>query len=225
MITDPSTSNTRPGWPFRSTSRGTAHAGWVAWPPTSRKRAANGVVPVTGRRAARTLPPPSVHTTTSSASSDSKPVQVAGPARHQEAAGELASVGTVGVEAPPGGVDPPTGPRHQLPTGRLGAARRCRRSRRRVVEDVVQEKGGAFDRLELLEEDEEGQRQRVGQLGALAGPGAIGLQRLRQPRSFVGLAARSGRPQLVDAQSGHDRRQIGRRGGRRRPDPLRDHRT
>ena len=55
--------------------------------------------PTTGRMAARTLPPPSVQTTTSSDSMRAGARQVARGAGHQEAVGQRAAVAQVGIEA------------------------------------------------------------------------------------------------------------------------------
>lgn len=125
--------------------------------------------------------------------------------------GQLASMGAVGVEPSPGCIDPAAGARHQLAARDLGPVDDGGDLVVGIVEDVMEEEHGTFHRLELLEQDQEGQGQGVGQFGTVIRRGSLRLHRLGQPRSLVRLATDPRRAQLVDAEAGHDRRQIRRR--------------
>ena len=85
-----------------------------------------------------------------------------------------------------------------------------------VVEHLAQQERGPLLGREALEHDEEGQRQRVGELGLRGGLILACDQRLGQPLADVRLAPGAGRAQLIDAEAGDD----GGDPGRRRVDPL-----
>jgi hypothetical protein len=76
-----------------------------------------------------------------------------------------------------------------------------------VVEDLAEEEDGPLDGRQLLEQVEEGERERVG--GLRVAHGLVLDERLRQPLPGVDLAARPRRPELVDREPGGDRREVG----------------
>jgi hypothetical protein len=80
-----------------------------------------------------------------------------------------------------------------------------------VVEDVVEQQHGALLRGQGLEQDEEGEGERVGHLDlagrVLAGWGAE--QRLWQPIADIGLASNPGRAQLIAGRPVTSRRESG----------------
>src|SRR5262245_27194035 len=83
-----------------------------------------------------------------------------------------------------------------------------------VAEHVLQGDGGALFRSEGLEDNQEGERQRVGQFGLLGGVVRRALgDWLGQPLPDVGLPSRAGRAQLVDREPRGDRGDIGTGGG------------
>jgi hypothetical protein len=77
-----------------------------------------------------------------------------------------------------------------------------------VAEDVVEQEDRALDRRERLEQYEERHRERVRLLDEDGGIiGIVGHDRLRKPLADVLLVPRERRPELVNAEAGHDRRQ------------------
>jgi len=79
-----------------------------------------------------------------------------------------------------------------------------------VAEDVVEQEDRALDRVELLEQDEERERERVrllGVAGRVAPRVVVGEERLREPLAHVDLAARLRRAQVIDAEPRDDRGQ------------------
>jgi hypothetical protein len=66
-----------------------------------------------------------------------------------------------------------------------------------LVEHLVQQERGALLGRQALEQDEEGERQRVCHLG-LAGGIVVGHERLRQPLADVGLAPDPRRAEMVE---------------------------
>jgi hypothetical protein len=66
--------------------------------------------------------------------------------------------------------------------------------------------GGALERRQLLEQHQEGQRQRVGLLYCRL---LLEHDRLGQPRSGVRDAGGPGRIELVETEAGHDGDEIG----------------
>ena len=98
------------------------------------------------------------------------------------------------------------GPRTQLAAGRRRPAQRAGHLLEGVAEDVVEQVGGAFERRQLLEQHQEGQRQRVRLLGCRL---LLDHHRLGQPRAGVRDAGGPGRVELVEAEAGHDGDEIG----------------
>lgn len=83
-----------------------------------------------------------------------------------------------------------------------------------VAEDLVQQEDRSLDRRERFHHHEEGHRQRLGELGLLAHPGArVGEHGLGKPFTDVQLAPGAGGAQLVDGQAGRDLGQVGARRG------------
>ena len=80
-----------------------------------------------------------------------------------------------------------------------------------VGEDLAQQERRALDGREPLEQHEEGERERVGQLGlgARVAGALVGEQRLGQPRPDVLLAPHARGAQVVDRQAGGDGREVG----------------
>jgi hypothetical protein len=79
-----------------------------------------------------------------------------------------------------------------------------------VVEHLAQQEHRALDRTERLEHHQERHRDRLGERQPVARRGrALRHQRLREPRTDVGLALHARRAQVVDRQARHDRRQPG----------------
>ncbi len=79
-----------------------------------------------------------------------------------------------------------------------------------VAEDVVEQEDGPLDRRQLLEQDEERERERVRLLGVvrrIEPRTIVGQKRLGQPLAHVHLAAGPRRAQVIDAEPRHDRRQ------------------
>ena len=148
---------------------------------------------MTARASAGTLPPPSPWRTTSLARSASRALQLALCGGGEEASRQLVALLARGLESWSALLDVAAGSRGQLARvvlaladdlGDLGVA---------VVEDVVQQEGRALLRREALEQNEERERERVGELGlARRVVGAVGHERLGQPLTDVGLAAYAG---------------------------------
>ena len=90
--------------------------------------------------------------------------EISGGARQEEAIGDLPAVLEIGVEALTPHLDALPSPRGQLAARRLGPTQGTSHFPEGVPEDVVEEVGGPLQRSQLLEEDEEGQRERVGLL-------------------------------------------------------------
>lgn len=96
----------------------------------------------------------------------------------------------------------------QLAAGRLALA--DHRPDRGVVvgEDVVQQEGRALRRRQALQQGEESERERLGQLGARGRVSVIvRLERLRQPRPGVCRAPHPLAAQVIEAEAGHHRRE------------------
>jgi len=86
-----------------------------------------------------------------------------------------------------------------------------------LVEHVAQQERGALLGREALEQDQEGERQRVRHLGLAAGIVVVaGHERLGQSLANVGLAPDPRRAELVEREPRNHRRQV----GARRLDPL-----
>ena len=80
-----------------------------------------------------------------------------------------------------------------------------------VGEDVVQQEDRALDRVQLFEQHEERERERVrllGVRGRIDRDVLVRQERLREPLADVHLAPCACRSQLVDAQPRDDRRQV-----------------
>ena len=110
------------------------------------------------------MPPPSVQTTTSSDEHVEETREVSGGAGQKEAIGHLPAVLEVSVEALTTQLDALPSPRGQLAGRRLGPIQGTCHLPEGVSEDVMEEVGSPLQRSQLLEEDEEGQRERVGLL-------------------------------------------------------------
>ena len=78
-----------------------------------------------------------------------------------------------------------------------------------MTEDVVQHEDHPLERGKALQDHEEGEAHRFGQLGCVLTAADLGGDGLRKPRSHIGFALDPRRAQDVDAQVGADRRQPG----------------
>src|SRR3954451_6377581 len=118
--------------------------------------------------------------------------------------------GLVGVEARAAGLEALARARDELARVDLGPLDDLGDLRVLVAEHLAQQVGRALDRVQLLQEHEQGERQRVRELGARGRAGGRVLQqRLRQPRPHVCLAAGARRPQDVDREPRRHRRDPG----------------
>ena len=135
-----------------------------------------------------------------------EPREVPGGAGHEKAVHQGAPLAQVGVEALAPLLDPLPCPRPELAAGGRSPSERARHLVEGVPEDVVEQVGGALERRQLLEQHEEGQRQRVRLLG---GRLLLDHHRLGQPRTGVGDARGPGGIELVEAEAGHDGDEIG----------------
>ena len=121
-----------------------------------------------------------------------QPVEITLATRREEACRKFATFAFIRIEAVTPLADTATSTADELPAGRLRSSEHSGDLVIVVVEDVVQQKRRALNRRELLEQDEERQRQGIGELHGHARVGLVNEQRLRQPRSDVGLPSRPG---------------------------------
>src|SRR3954452_14550945 len=125
-------------------------------------------------------------------------VHVALLRRCEEPAGELVAFLLGGLEARLSLVDVSPCPDRELPRVVLALADDLRDLGVVVVEDVVEEQRGALLGRQVLEQNEEGEREGARHLGLASRVLAtVGHDGLRQPLSDVGLTAGSGRAPLV----------------------------
>ena len=114
--------------------------------------------------------------------------------------------GFVGVEPRPARLEVLARPRHELPRVRLGPLDDRGDVRVLVPEGVAQQVGRSLDGGEPLHEHQQGERERLRELGARVRPGhRVPEERLGQPRPDIRLAARPRRREDVDRQAGRHR--------------------
>src|SRR6266540_4346566 len=208
--------NSAPGCPFTSSRREVKPKRARARSPAISKRATLAR-PWTARAAAGALPPPSPRKTTSWASSSSSPWRSPSSAAAKK---RLASCSRCSREASNRGRRSSTwaaGPCGELAGVLLARPDDLRDPVVGLVEHLVQQERGALLGRQALEQDEEGERQRVRDLD-LAGGILIGArhERLRQPLAHIGLAPDPRRVEVVEREPRDHRRQV----GARRLDPL-----
>ena len=135
----------------------------------------------------------------------------------EQNARELLPLLARGLEPGAALLDVAAGPRGELAGVLLARADDLRDPVVGLVEHLAQQERGALLGRQALEQDEEGERQRVGHLG-LAGGIVVGArhERLRQPLADVGLAPDPRRAEVVEREPRDHRRQV----GARRLDPL-----
>src|SRR5437870_2830301 len=103
-----------------------------------------------------------------------------------------------GLEARAFGADMLFGAPQNLPAVRLALSDGCGDLRIFVIEDLAEEEDRALDRVQTLEQDEEGDRQTAGVTIF------IDDERFRQPLSNVLLAPNTRRLKLIDAETSDD---------------------
>ena len=166
--------------------------------------------PCSARASAGTLPPPSPWSATSLASSASSPSRSPSSAAAKKRCGELLAPLPRGLEARPVGLDVPARPHRELARVGLGLADDRGDLAVAVVEHVAQQEHGALVGRQPLEQGDEGERERIGELRLLRRVGArVGDERLGQPLARVVLAPDPRRAELIDRQASGDRREEG----------------
>jgi hypothetical protein len=142
-------------------------------------------------------------------------VHVAARRGLEEPAGQLLAFrppprGQCAVTCLPSGGDVLPGAGEDLPAVHLGLAGDPRHIRVAVPEHLAQHEHRPLHRREGLQQHEERHGQRVSQLGVLGRARLTGGHddRLRQPVPHVRLPPHPRRPQVLDAQPGHRRRQV-----------------
>ena len=121
-----------------------------------------------------------------------EPVRVAVLDRCEEAPRELVPLLARGLEARPPLLDVPPGAYRELAAVLFPLADDRRDLAVSVAEHLVQQEDGTLDRREALEQDEERDRERVGELDLLRRPRRrVDEQRLRQPLADVGCSRRT----------------------------------
>lgn len=107
------------------------------------------------------------------------------------------------------------GASRELAHGGLAAIERGGDLGEREPERLAEHEHGALQRRERLQDDEDGERNRLGEHGRLRGVGRgrpeVGDQRLRQPGTHVRLTPDLCLPQSVDGEAGGDADEIGAR--------------
>ena len=97
------------------------------------------------------------------------------------------------------------GPRGQLPAGRLGAAEHGGDFGERRIEHVVKQEGGAFQRRQPVQRQQQGEREIVGQFGGGIGGQALRVEhRLGEPRPDIDFPLRLRALQAIETKPGHD---------------------
>ena len=187
-------SSSAPGWPFTSTWRSAAPGIRSPCRIHARRVRATRWRPVHARaRAPGPCPPPSPCSTTSWASSVSSALELALLGGREEAPRQLVALLARGLEARPAARRRGGAP---VPRAGVRCPRSCRRSaaisRVAVVEHVVQQERRPLLRRQALQQHEERERERVGELGLArrvgrrcrprAAPGATRPRRSRGAR-------------------------------------------
>ena len=159
------------------------------------------------------MPPPSPCSTTSSARERLERLEVALARGGEEATGQLVALLLRRLVARPALGHVAACASGELPGVGLALAHDRGDVLVRVVEDVVQQESGPLLRRQALEQDEEGHRERVGQLGPVGR--VVGLardQRFREPLAHVAFAPDARRAQHVDREPGDHRGHVRARG-------------
>jgi hypothetical protein len=159
-------------------------------------------MPLTGRSAALTLPPPSFQTVMSSLSSRAAVGEVAGLRRGQECAQQPRVRLRRRSQPPPAG-QPPPAPAAQLPAVGHRAAEDLGDQLVRQLERFAQHEHGPLGRGHPLHQVHRGVRDAVAQLGRVHRPERSGRDRLGQPRADVGLPGHLRRLEVVERDPGH----------------------
>ena len=165
-----------------------------------------------GRIAWRTLPPPSVHSVTSGASSSISSLMSPPVDGGEEPLGGFALLDAVGLEPGAPGLDVFAGAVCGLTHRGLGTFDGVADFGVAEVEHLLEHEHGALQRAEGLQHDEHRHRHRFGGGDVIGGVG-LGEDRLRKPWPHIGFALVARRAKPLHRQVRHDAGEVGLRVG------------